>query len=55
MIAADVKHIMDHDLPEKENWKVKAINELVDVKFERLVDNFSNEEIEVMMKFLCTE
>ena len=38
-----------------DKWKISMIKEITDVKFNQLeVENFSNEELDEIMTFLCT-
>ena len=42
-------------LRKKDEWKVKFIHEITDVKFNKLeVENFSTEELVEILSHLCT-
>ena len=53
---ARVKQDMKYFLPpESEKWRCKVVHELVQVKSNKMtLEGFSNEEIDTMMRFLCT-
>ena len=52
---ADVKEVKYHQLKEDDLWKVASIKELIDIKFRKIeLENFSIEEIDDMLHFLCT-
>ena len=44
-----------HEVDPKDAWKINMIKEITDVKFNQLeVQNFTNDELEEIMSFLCT-
>ena len=51
----DVAALHYHEADPNEGWKIKMIKEITDVKFNQLeVENFTNDELEEIMSFLCT-
>ena len=45
----------ENEIDEKDEWKVKFIHEITDVKFNKLeVENFSTEELDEILSHLCT-
>ena len=51
----DILKIKYNKIDSKDNWKVDFIGEITDVKFDQLkVENFSKEELEEILDFLCT-
>ena len=51
----DVAALHYHEVDPKDGWKIKMIKEITDVKLKQLeVENFTNDELEEIMSFLCT-
>ena len=51
----DIRKMKYHEIEEKDEWKVKFIHEITDVKFNKLeVENFSTEELDEILSHLCT-
>ena len=51
----DIRKLKYHQIDCKDAWKVKMINEITDVKFNKLeVENFSHEELDEILSHLCT-
>ena len=51
----DIHKINYNRIDPKDNWKVGFIREITDVKFNQLeVENFTREELEEILNFLCT-
>ena len=51
----DILKINYNKIDPKDNWKIDFIKEITDVKFNQLeVKNFSTEELEEILNFLCT-
>ena len=51
----DVAALHYHEADPNDGWKIKMIKEITDVKFNQLkVENFTNDELEEIMSFLCT-
>ena len=52
----DLKQLKYEQIDENDVWKVKMINEITDIKFEKLeVENFSVEELDEILFHLCTD
>ena len=50
-----VKALKYQKVDENIAWKIKMIKEITDVKFNKLdVENFSKDELEEILSFLCT-
>ena len=51
----DIRKLKYHQIDCKDAWKVKMINEITDVNFNKLeVENFSHEELDEILSHLCT-
>ena len=51
----DIKELKYAPIDEKDTWKVKFIREITDVKFNQLeVEDFSREELDEILEYLCT-
>jgi hypothetical protein len=51
----DVRGIKYQKVEENNEWKIKMIKEITDVKYNKLdVENFSKDELEEILSFLCT-
>ena len=52
----DIKLLKYEQIAENDIWKVKMINEITDIKFQKLeVENFSVEELDEILFHLCTD
>lgn len=52
----DIKQLKYEQIAENDVWKVKMINEITDIKFQKLeVENFSIEELDEILFHLCTD
>ena len=52
----DIKQLKYEQIAENDVWKGKMINEITDIKFQRLeVENFSIEELDEILFHLCTD
>ena len=50
-----IRKIKYQDVDPTNEWKIGFIKEITDVKFNQLeVENFSKEELEDILEFLCT-
>ena len=51
----DIQKLEYAPIDEKDKWKVGYIKEITDVKFNKLrVENFSTEELDDILEYLCT-
>ena len=51
----DVSTLKYQKVNENNAWKIKMIKEITDVKFNKLyVENFTKDELEEILSFLCT-
>ena len=55
LIASDANRIVYAQIPENEKWRVELVKEITDIKFgEKLLPNFPHEELNMILKFVCT-
>ena len=55
VIKKDVEKVEYFKMDKKDEWKVKMIKEIIDVKSKKAnVDNFQGEELETILTYLCT-
>ena len=53
--SSDSNSMKYHPLNDEEQWKVKLVHELNDIKYGKMeLDQFSDQEIEEMISFACT-
>ena len=51
----DIRKMVFEEIDDREKWKIDFINEITDVKFNQLdVEEFSREELDEILNFLCT-
>ena len=51
----DIKTIKYNQIEKEDEWKVGFIREVTDIKFNQLeVENFSKEELDDILSYLCT-
>ena len=55
LTKGDVKALKYQNVDENNAWKIKMIKEITDVQLNKLdVENFSKDELEEILSFLCT-
>ena len=55
LILEDIKSIKYNQIEREDEWKVKFFCEVTDIKFNQVeVENFSKEELDEILAYLCT-
>ena len=53
--VSDVEKMKYHEVDEAERWRIDAILELTDVKFDQAaIEGLTSEEFEEILDFICT-
>ena len=53
--VSDVEKMKYHEVDEAERWRIDAILELTDVKFNQAtIEGFTFEEVDEILGFICT-
>ena len=51
----DSQALIYHEIPEDQTWRINMVRELINIRYQECyLENFSFEELDIIMEVLCT-